>query len=104
MFPTNAELVQRMCNLKIIKWSDLPIDDWYKIESEEKKQTQFGERTIWHLSNRSDEQFSAWVPEMIAKRHSDTFPFANYVQTKGLVKSRQNPSRSYHDFNFASMA
>jgi hypothetical protein len=93
-FPTNSEL-ESVCKKETstIKWSDIP-NDWYRIESQKNvKTTQFGERTILELSNRNGELFSVWTPGLVTQRLEE-MPDANYIQVKGLVKSKKNPTRT----------
>ena len=73
----------------IIKWTDLQMPVWYKIESMSKKETKFGQRTVLQLSNREGVSFSVWAPELLSSRIKEN-PKLNFVQAKGLVTSKQN--------------
>ena len=99
-FPSNEKL-DSMCNYTTtLKWIDLPTPEWYRIDLVEEKTTRFGTKMILKLTNCEGELFSVWAPDLLSCKIKEE-PKLNFVQAKGLVTSKQNPSRKYHDFSLA---
>ena len=96
----NEKVIERVDDVRAVKWTDLETLEWYNIVSKREMKTQFGNRLVLALSDRKGNEYEVWAPAMLVNRLKEN-PKANFVQPKGPKRSKQNPTRQYHDFSLA---